>query len=93
MRLPVLLCATIWSAGPAAAADMADCDYQASFYGSTGTIQVRGGKPVGYFTPRYTASSVGMNGDTIFIDKATLSNVRTGKTQDGKWAIQGDWPG
>lgn len=85
LGLPLSILATT------AAAQMADCDYKAKFYGTTGTIQVTGGEPVGYYTPRYTASNVYMEGDTIFIDKATLSQVRIGKTKNGDWAIQGNW--
>ncbi len=75
----------------AASAQMKDCDYKTRFYGTNATLQVRDGKPVAYSTSNYVASSVSMQGDTILIDKASLSNVVAGKTNQGRWIVRGDW--
>ncbi|WP_422028783.1 hypothetical protein [Roseovarius sp.] len=91
MKTVFFLAMTFGFLGTVVSAQMADCNYDARFYGTTGTIKVAGGQPVAYWTPRYTASNVYMQDDTIFIDQATLSNVIYGKNQNGHWSFQGDW--
>lgn len=91
MRLQFLLAAAICVSGTASMAQMTDCAYKSRFFGSNATLKVEGGKPVAYWTDNYTAKSVTKQGDTILIDQARLSSVVHGKTQDGKWAIQGNW--
>ncbi|SEN54898.1 hypothetical protein SAMN04488077_12022 [Roseovarius tolerans] len=78
-------------AAPAVAGNMADCTYKGSISGKTATIVVQGSEPVSYRWGNYNAKKVSQDGNTIYIDAATLANLSVGATQSGKPAFQGVW--